>query len=229
MCVSVTAPPILPHAVTEASTVEYTRLEKVLCLEDSLSVDRLLKLPVDDSLTSNEVFQPIMFPIQAACTNLKRLGESTESSSQWMQSQETYGKRTSSGTGGRWWGNAFDGHKYICVDDFVGPSASPCLIYSFGIGDDVTFEEHIIKFGCEVHGYDHTISMDLINQQAQPHKNFFINQLGLAVQANESLKLTSFADELRKHGHLNREITYLKVSSDGLGGHPPPSLPLKDI
>ena len=42
----------------------------------------------------------------------------------------------------------YDGQKYICVDDFVGPQAvKPCVMYSFGVSNDISFEQLISKYG----------------------------------------------------------------------------------
>ena len=39
-----------------------------------------------------------------------------------------------------------DGDKFICLDAIVKP-ASQCLIYSFGISNDWTFEDQMDTFG----------------------------------------------------------------------------------
>ena len=35
---------------------------------------------------------------------------------------------------------AWDGHKFICEDDFAVPDEG-CLVYSFGLSKDISFEE----------------------------------------------------------------------------------------
>ena len=52
--------------------------------------------------------------------------------------------------GGRFNVNGYDGQKYVCVDDLVaaaGGAGDPCLVYSFGVGNDLSFEETIVKYG----------------------------------------------------------------------------------
>ncbi len=35
--------------------------------------------------------------------------------------------------------NAWDGHKFVCEDDFR--QDEPCLVYSFGLANEISFEE----------------------------------------------------------------------------------------
>ena len=39
----------------------------------------------------------------------------------------------------------WDGHKYVCEDDFEGDEE--CLVYSFGVNVDATFEEAMASIG----------------------------------------------------------------------------------
>ena len=50
---------------------------------------------------------------------------------------------------GIWYGNpgeaAWDGHKYVCEDDFTEEEG--CLVYTFGVSDDASFEESMASIG----------------------------------------------------------------------------------
>ena len=62
--------------------------------------------------------------------------------------------------GGEWLGHcgALDGHKYICLDKFYDDvQKGKCLIYSFGIANDWSFEEAMMNLGCVVRAFDPTI------------------------------------------------------------------------
>ncbi len=62
--------------------------------------------------------------------------------------------------GGKWLAHcgAFDGNKYVCLDYFYGDVKSGnCLIYSFGVAGDWTFEEAMAGLGCTVRAFDPTI------------------------------------------------------------------------
>ena len=50
---------------------------------------------------------------------------------------------------GIWYGDfgeaAWDGHKYVCEDDFT--EDEDCLVYTFGVSDDASFEETLASIG----------------------------------------------------------------------------------
>ena len=51
-----------------------------------------------------------------------------------------------------------DGNKYVCLDElFYHIQNGNCLIYSFGISDDWSFEEAMANLGCTVRTFDPTI------------------------------------------------------------------------
>ena len=46
------------------------------------------------------------------------------------------------------WANvelSWDGHKFVCEDDFEGDKE--CLVYSFGVSGDASFEEAMASIG----------------------------------------------------------------------------------
>ena len=45
----------------------------------------------------------------------------------------------------------YEGQKVVCLDDQVAPQTNNCIIYSFGIRDDWSFEEKMTELrGCHV-------------------------------------------------------------------------------
>ena len=40
---------------------------------------------------------------------------------------------------------AWDGHKYVCEDDFT--EEEKCLVYTFGVSGDASFEEAMASIG----------------------------------------------------------------------------------
>ena len=62
--------------------------------------------------------------------------------------------------GGQWIDScgALDGHKYVCLDKlYANIQSGECLIYSFGIANDWSFEEAMAQLGCTVRAFDPTI------------------------------------------------------------------------
>ena len=47
----------------------------------------------------------------------------------------------------------YDGGKYVCMDDLVGGNKvggsgdGRCLVYSFGIRNDISFEQTMLQYG----------------------------------------------------------------------------------
>ena len=43
----------------------------------------------------------------------------------------------------------YDGRKYVCLDELLPlAAAGECLVYSFGVGKDATFENAMADLGC---------------------------------------------------------------------------------
>ena len=97
---------------------------------------------------------------------------------------------------------AVDGDKFVCMDDFQ--SNNDCLVYSFGIANDWTFEDFIVQFGCSVFAYDPSVKYP-------PTRGQFIHfeQKGLAdfYSSNMNTLLNFF----KNNGHLGKTVQYLKV------------------
>jgi len=69
--------------------------------------------------------------------------------SQPLQTSCTVGKHI----GGKWLGNCghFDGQKFVCLDKLYRViQEKKCLVYSFGVADDWSFEEVMAGLGCQV-------------------------------------------------------------------------------
>jgi hypothetical protein len=120
-----------------------------------------------------------------------------------------------------------DGQKAVCLDQTVRPvSASDvwpikveeelgeCLVYSFGINNDWTFDEAMESFGCRVYAFDP--SMNLSNHDHSTKIHFY--NIGLSdrylhsstTRNNWSMEsLDSIYQNLL--GHKGRIIDYIKI------------------
>lgn len=70
-----------------------------------------------------------------------------------------------------WYGDRYAGF-YLCPDQ-LGPRS---VLYSFGIGEDISFDEEVIRqFGCTVYGFDPTPkSIDWVKSREVPPGFHFI-------------------------------------------------------
>jgi hypothetical protein len=69
-----------------------------------------------------------------------------------------------------------DGHKAVCLDQFISPVYDNCLVYSFGINNQWTFDEAMAKFGCQVHSFDPSMGVGDYNRSRHIH----FHNLGLS-------------------------------------------------
>ena len=52
------------------------------------------------------------------------------------------------------YGNDHHGGWVVCDDDLVNRSAERCVVYSYGLGADWSFDKALEGIGCEIHGFD---------------------------------------------------------------------------
>jgi hypothetical protein len=117
---------------------EWAKSIPAIKLEDAIRVNSLLNEPNKKSFAGirEQFYRIINMPLQSVCTVGKFFG------GQWLDKC-----------------GALDGHKFVCLDKFYADVQSGnCLIYSFGIADDWTFEEAMAELGCTIRTFDPTIS-----------------------------------------------------------------------
>lgn len=52
------------------------------------------------------------------------------------------------------------GQKALCIDPNVAPKPHNCIVYSFGIDNEWSFDEQMERYGCEVFSFDPSMGMD---------------------------------------------------------------------
>ncbi|KAK3102929.1 hypothetical protein FSP39_015005 [Pinctada imbricata] len=122
-------------------------------------------------------------------------------------------------------GRNVDGGWEVCLDRRYLPGES-CLVYSFGIKDDWSFDEEMSNYyHCEVNSFDP--SLDIQNHTHTPGVHFY--NIGLSskdkiipgmVYGNESKRLGNWTlrtlqSILLDLGHLNRTIDVIKIDIEG--------------
>ena len=114
--------------------------------------------------------------------------------------------------GGRYIPNchAMDGHKYVCMDDLMTEVQSQeCIVYSFGIGADFTFEEMMASLGCKVYAYDPTIDTPKFE-----NANIRFEKIGLSGKISDG-KSKTLSEIILQNGHVATKISYLKMDIEG--------------
>ena len=108
-----------------------------------------------------------------------------------------------------------DGFKSVCFDPGVRPVFNNCLVYSFGIRDEWSFDEAMQNYGCDVYAFDP--SMDGVEDHQHSERIWFF-KLGLFgenidKEPLESWKMRTLDSiyETLQERHGRRVIDYLKI------------------
>lgn len=114
-------------------------------------------------------------------------------------------------------GNIVDGGWDICHDVQFRPKP-PCIVYSFGINYDFSFDEDMEKtYGCDVFCFDP--SMKTADYKHSDHISFYNVGLGdrnkEVTVSGETWKLKTLRTIQKELGHTNRKIDVLKIDIEG--------------
>lgn len=108
--------------------------------------------------------------------------------------------------------SGLDGQKTICIDPIITPRGYECLIYSFGINNEWSFDENMERYGCEVYSFDPSMGAEDHDHSAKIH--FYSWGLGNRDEITDNdwkvFSLSSIYKNLTaKHGA--KIIDYLKI------------------
>ncbi|XP_065583350.1 uncharacterized protein LOC136042325 isoform X2 [Artemia franciscana] len=103
-----------------------------------------------------------------------------------------------------------DGHKALCFDKNVRPLPGNCLIYSFGINSDWSYDADLAEYGCEVHSFDPSIE-----EPPQIGRNkFYFHKIGLDGRDYVNPKgwqMMTLKSIMKLLGHENRVVDAVKM------------------
>lgn len=177
-------PVLLPES-PEKLSIERNKYKNLLCQLDKSRVEHLKSLEtVSDSMILDRFHQFIQDPLSSFCKELKKFGGHYSTKCKYT-----------------------DGGKFTCMDDLlVDIQNNECLIYSFGIDKDWTFEDAMSDFGCKVYAHDPTV-----NFPRHRGANIFFEKVGLASKEDLRNNLKDLKSILARNGHSESKISYLKM------------------
>ena len=109
---------------------------------------------MSDKQIRHQFYQFLSQPEQTVCTISKKIG------GEWLPSCAWY-----------------DGAKFVCLDKFKKAiEEGKCLIYSFGLASDWSFEETLAEMGCVVRAFDPTVN----KPKRVTNPNIHFTKVGLA-------------------------------------------------
>lgn len=115
---------------------------------------------------------------------------------------------------------AYDGQKAVCLDSQIAPSSKKCLVYSFGINNEWSFDEAMELYGCHVFAFDP--SMGKKNHSRTENIHFYqmaldsVDRDGWDKYADVPTRtLSSIYHMLSPHHGNDAFIDYLKVDIEG--------------
>ena len=100
-----------------------------------------------------------------------------------------------------------DGGKFICVDEWLKDVVNnECVVFSFGIAKDWTFEDMMDNVGCAVYAFDHRF-----DYPSKRGRNITFEKLTLAAITNKVKRHDTLSNILKKYNHQKTKISYLKI------------------
>nr|XP_026694084.1 methyltransferase-like protein 24 isoform X2 [Ciona intestinalis] len=114
-----------------------------------------------------------------------------------------------------------DGAYDVCIEPQFWKTREPgykCLMYSFGVGNDFSFDDEMAKQGCEVHSFDPTMTFNdgMVRESGVTFHKIGVSDQDVDRNAN-GWKMRTLKTLLKELGHNGRYLDYLKVDTDAPG------------
>ncbi|KAK7085154.1 hypothetical protein SK128_002836 [Halocaridina rubra] len=130
--------------------------------------------------------------------------------------------------GGRSCVGAYDGSKLVCLDNAVFPRPLDCIVYSFGVGNDFSFDKRMQDYGCEVHSFDHDDDHEVYDYRQGPNHFFHKSRIGVKtgyykacedyqhrMECDPVIRYQTMRDIRRMLRHEATRVDYLKIDIEG--------------
>ncbi len=148
---------------------------------------------------------------QASCTLTKGFTSEPDWQAKCLESQNCMPEYSCSKLVGE--AKFADGSWPVCLDSF---RQSECLVYSFGVATDWSFDQQMGAFGCEVHSFDPTVDLP---EKLAPNVTFHkwgLKGAGKTVQSNGPMlgPLYTLSEVRHRLGH-HRGLSVLKMDCEG--------------
>ena len=112
--------------------------------------------------------------------------------------------------------SGIDGQKAVCLDPEVRPEPEKCLVYSFGIGSDWSFDETMEQYGCEIFSFDPTIGADShFHSKSNRFYDIGLGGRDRIADLNWTIRTLSSIYSILTPIHGNKIIDYLKMDVEG--------------
>ena len=155
-----------------------------------MEVNLLPPMSEDDDTMFHDLFTYLSSPNPRTCRQLTRFGGLGD-------------KRKEDGA------LAMDRHKFVCMDPEFGlRSSNVCLVYSFGMATDWSFDLDMEGFGCDVNAFDPFVNYTSLEEDAIQFTKMAIGDKNERKDGVEVRTLDFFVDSL---GHRGYKIHYLKM------------------
>lgn len=111
-------------------------------------------------------------------------------------------------------GNHQDGGYDLCENPNVVPQ-KPCLVYSFGVRNDFSFDERLSQvYGCDVHSFDPANGM--VDHQHSSSVYFHSMGLWKADEVlNDNWKMRTIDSIKTELGHTKADVALMKIDIEG--------------